>query len=77
MLVFMQLTEAQFERIADLLPRQRGNVRLSNLQVINAILYVATNGCKWHALPEKYGKWNTATSLSSLSRKSYDSVNTA
>ncbi|MBB5216188.1 transposase [Parapusillimonas granuli] len=55
----MQLTEAQFERIADLLPRQRGNVRLGNLQVINAILYVAANGCKWRALPEKYGKWNT------------------
>lgn len=55
----MQLTEAQFEQIADLLPRQRGNVHLSNLQVLNAILYVAANGCKWRALPEKYGKWNT------------------
>jgi len=55
----MQLTEAQFKQIADLLPRQRGNVRLSNLQVMNAILYMAANGCKWRALPEKYGKWNT------------------
>lgn len=55
----MQLTESQFEQVADLLPRQRGNVRLSNLQVLNAILYVAANGCKWRALPEKYGKWNT------------------
>lgn len=34
-------------------------MRLSNLQVLNAILYVAANGCKWRALPEKYGKWNT------------------
>lgn len=55
----MQLTEAQFEQVSDVLPRQRGNVRLSNLQVINAILYVAANGCKWRALPEKYGKWAT------------------
>jgi transposase len=55
----MQLTVKQFEQIADLLPRQRGNVRLSNLQVINAILYVASNGCKWRALPERYGNWHT------------------
>ena len=26
---------------------------------INAILYIAENGCKWRALPEKYGKWNS------------------
>ena len=55
----MQLTPDQFKQIADLLPRQRGNVRLDNLQVINAILYVAANGCKWRALPERYGNWHT------------------
>jgi len=55
----MQLTAKQFEQIADLLPRQRGNVRLDNLQLINAILYVAANGCKWRALPERYGNWHT------------------
>jgi hypothetical protein len=26
---------------------QRGNVSLTNLQVLNAILYVAEQGCKW------------------------------
>ena len=40
----MQLTREQFELIAALLPRQRGNVRLDNLAVVNAILYVAANG---------------------------------
>ena len=55
----MQLTEDQFKQIQDILPRQRGNVRLENLRVLNAILYVAANGCKWRALPEHYGKWNT------------------
>jgi transposase len=54
----MQLTPDQFKQIADLLPRQRGNVSLDNLQVINAILYVAANGCKWRALPERYGNWH-------------------
>ena len=37
----MEITEAQYARIAPYLPVQRGNVRLSNLQVLNAILYVA------------------------------------
>lgn len=55
----MQLTIDQFKQIEDLLPRQRGNVRLDNLQVLNAILHVAANGCKWRALPERYGNWHT------------------
>jgi transposase len=55
----MQLSPAQFEQIEDLLPRQRGNVKVNNLQVVNAILFVAANGCKWRALPERYGKWHT------------------
>jgi transposase len=42
----MELTEAQYERIKDGLPVQRGNIRLSNLQVLNAGLYVADQGCK-------------------------------
>jgi len=47
----MELTEEQFSRIAHVLPRQRGNVRISNFQLLNALLYVAGNGCKWRALP--------------------------
>ena len=30
-----------------------------NLQVINAILYVAEHGCKWRGLPKRFGKWHT------------------
>ena len=55
----MQITEAQYEKIAKYLPVQRGNVSMSNLQMINAILYVTENGCKWRALPESYGNWHT------------------
>ena len=47
MLRFMEITAAQYLRIAPSLPRQRGNVRISNLQVLNALLYVAEQGCKW------------------------------
>ncbi len=55
----MELTEAQYARIASSLPVQRGNVSLSNLQVLNAILYVAEHGCKWRGLPRRFGKWHT------------------
>ena len=55
----VEITESQLLRIADCLPRQRGNVRLSNLQVINAILHVAEHGCKWRGLPKRLGNWHT------------------
>src|ERR1700730_6470068 len=55
----MEITEQQYERIKDSLPVQRGNVRLTNLQVLNAILYVAEQGCKWRGLPKRFGRWHT------------------
>ena len=55
----MEINEAQFSRIEDCLPLQRGNVSLSNLQVLNAILYVAEQGCKWRGLPKRFGNWHT------------------
>ena len=55
----IEITEAQYERIAPVLPVQRGNVKLSNLQVLNAILYVAEQGCQWRGLPPRFGNWHT------------------
>ena len=55
----MQITEKQYEKIAKYLPTQRSNVSMTNLQLINAILYVTENGCKWRVLPETYGNWHT------------------
>jgi len=55
----MEITEAQYHRIAACLPRQRGNVSHSNLQVLNAILFVAEHGCKWRGLPKRFGNWHT------------------
>ena len=55
----MELTRQQYEKIKDSLPLQRGNVRLSNLEVLNAILYVAEQGCKWRGLPARFGNWHT------------------
>jgi len=55
----MEINAAQFSQIEPFLPVQRGNISVSNLQVINAILYVAENGCKWRALPKRFGNWHT------------------
>ena len=59
MLRRMEITEAQYLRIEPSLPRQRGNVSLSSLQVLNALLYVAEQGCKWRGLPKRFGNWHT------------------
>ncbi len=55
----MEITQAQFAQIEHCLPTQRGNVSLSNLNVLNAILYVAEHGCKWRGLPKRFGNWHT------------------
>jgi transposase len=55
----MKLTEDQYELIRPLMPVQRGNVQIANLDVINAVLYVAEHGCKWRGLPERFGNWHT------------------
>ena len=55
----MEITEAQYAKICECLPVQRGNVSLTNLSVLNAILYVAEHGCKWRGLPKRFGNWHT------------------
>src|SRR5487761_1037310 len=55
----MEITEEQYARIEESLPVQRGNVSLSNLQLLNALLYVAEHGCKWRGLPKRFGNWHT------------------
>lgn len=55
----MELTQQQYEQIAGLLPRQRGNVTVDNRRVLSAILYVGEPGCKWRGLPERFGQWHT------------------
>ena len=54
-----QTAAKQYAKIRPLLPVQRGNVRISTIDFINAVLHVLENGCKWRALPERFGKWST------------------
>ena len=55
----MELALEQFEQIKECLPRQRGNVRVDNRVLRNALWYVLENGGKWRRLPAGYGRWHT------------------
>ncbi len=55
----IETSEERYEVICPYLPVQRVNVRISNLTMINAVLFVAGNGCKWRALPPRFGNWHT------------------
>ena len=55
----MELSDAQYERIASLLPKPRGSLSIPHRQALNALLYVAKEGCTWRGLPEQFGNWHT------------------
>jgi transposase len=55
----MRLTKEHYARIAHCFPKHRGSLTYSNLEVLNAILYIAENGAKWRRLPREYGHWHT------------------
>ena len=57
----MQLSREQFELIEHVLPKQRGNVAIDNLTVLNAILFVAVNACTWRGLPPRSGVGTRST----------------
>ena len=54
----MEINIGQYEKLKDILPVQRGNVRVENMTLINALLYMCENGCKWRRLPKEYGNWH-------------------
>jgi len=55
----MKLKENQYRQIEKLLPRQRGNVKVENRSLLNALIYRCENGCPWRALPQSFGPWHT------------------
>ena len=54
----MELKKEQYEQIKECFPKQRKPAKISNLDVLNAVLYVVENGCKWRSLPKEYGDWH-------------------
>ena len=55
----MELSDDQYAMLSQLLPVQRGNVKIHNRQLLNALLYITENGCKRRRLPKEYGNWHT------------------
>lgn len=41
------------------MPIARKPAEILNYQFLCALLYMIENGCKWRALPKKYGKWHS------------------
>ena len=56
--IMKQTAAKQYAKIHPFLPVQRGNVRISTIDFINAVLYVLENGCKRRALLERFGNWS-------------------
>jgi putative transposase len=57
-----ELSEAQWERIARLLPGKAsdpGRTGSDNRLFVNGVLWVLRSGAHWRDLPERYGKWKT------------------
>jgi transposase len=57
-----EITDAEWERLASLLPAmtpQRGGRWRDHRQVLNGILFRVRSGVPWRDLPERYGPWET------------------
>jgi transposase len=60
-----ELTDAQWERLAGLLPPTqppRGRPNLDHRHVLNGMLWILKTGAPWRDLPERYGPWQTVYS---------------
>ena len=52
------IAQSQYDMLHSYLPAQRGNVSISNLTLINAVLFIVENGCKWRSLSPEFGNRN-------------------
>jgi transposase len=56
------ITDADWDRIKDLLPGrpgQTGWLAAANRRFIDAVLWIAKTGAPWRDLPERLGRWNS------------------
>jgi transposase len=56
-----QLSDDQWRQIEDLLPpnRQRGGQWKDHRLMVDAILWVLSDGGRWRNVPERFGPWQT------------------
>jgi transposase len=55
----MKWTAKLIEHIKHFFPKQRGTVEVDHLTFLQTLQYITETGCRWRALPEKFGKWGT------------------
>jgi transposase len=53
------LTDAQWNKIADVLPGKPGRSGTDNRQFVEAVLWIARTGAPWRDLPASFGNWNS------------------
>ena len=56
------ISDAQWERIKDLLPGRpgiRGRTTADNRLFVDAVLWIGKTGAPWRDLPERFGDWNS------------------
>ena len=56
------LTDSQWEVIARYFPQDE-NSRHHKRSLINAVLYLIDNGCKWRSIPHDFPPWKTVYSF--------------
>jgi transposase len=57
-----ELTDAEWDRLAPLLPPERppvGRPNKAHRPILNGILWKLRTGAPWRDLPERYGPWET------------------
>lgn len=57
-----EITDAEWERLAPLLPPERprtGRPNKSHRLIVNGILWKLRTGAPWRDLPERYGPWES------------------
>ena len=57
-----ELSDVQWQRIAQLLPGKQGDpgrTGADNRLFVNGVLWVLRSGAHWHDLPPRYGKWKS------------------
>jgi transposase len=62
-LIWLVLSDTQWERVAPLLPGKAGDPGRSaadNRRFLGAVLWMAPVGAPWRDLPETFGNWNSA-----------------
>jgi len=56
------ITDSQWEAISDFFPNGNKST-IHKRSLVEAVLYLVDNGCKWRALPHDYPHWSTVKSF--------------